>query len=236
MIFLRLDKFLWEIGSRSEIKKLLKTGVVTVDGKIIKDGGFQVKDTSRVCYMGEEVFYREFIYIIMNKPQTTVSATFDKKLPVVTDLLPEEYKKFEPFPVGRLDIDTEGLLILTNDGKLAHEITSPRKQVYKKYFAVTDIPMEQSDAKLFETGINLGDFTTLPGKLEFTDNPNEVFVTICEGKFHQVKRMCEKCGKTVTYLKRISIGNLKLTPNLEPGDMYETDKSKLLELIFNQSV
>ena len=146
---MRLDKFLWELGSRSEIKKLLKSSTVTVDGVPIKDGGYQVKDTSVVCYMGEEIKYREFIYIIMNKPQNTVSATFDKKLPVVTDLLPDEYKKFEPFPVGRLDIDTEGLLILTNDGKLAHEITSPKKQVYKKYFAVTDIHMEKEDVKVF---------------------------------------------------------------------------------------
>lgn len=233
---MRLDKFLWELGSRSEIKKLLKSGTVTVDGVPVKDGGFQVKDTAHVCYMGKEIFYREFIYIIMNKPQNTVSATFDKKLPVVTDLLPVEYKKFEPFPVGRLDIDTEGLLILTNDGKLAHEITSPKKQVYKKYFAVTDIPMEKEDVKVFEDGMDLGDFTTLPAKLEFTDNPNEVYITICEGKFHQVKRMCEKCGKTVTYLKRVSIGNLELDSQLIPGDMFETDKATLTELIFTQKV
>lgn len=233
---MRLDKFLWELGSRSEIKKLLKSGTVTVDGVSVKDGGFQVKDTAHVCYMGKEIFYREFIYIIMNKPQNTVSATFDKKLPVVTDLLPVEYKKFEPFPVGRLDIDTEGLLILTNDGKLAHEITSPKKQVYKKYFAVTDIPMEKEDVKVFEDGMDLGDFTTLPAKLEFTDNPNEVYITICEGKFHQVKRMCEKCGKTVTYLKRVSIGNLELDSQSIPGDMFETDKATLTELIFTQKV
>ena len=233
MIFLRLDKFLWETGTRSDIKKLLKTGVVTVDGAVIKDGSFQVNETSRVCYMGKEVFYREFIYLVMNKPQNTVSATYDKNLPVVTDLLTEEYKKFEPFPVGRLDIDTEGLLILTNDGKLAHEITSPKKQVYKKYFAVTDIPMEKSDVSAFEEGMDLGDFTTLPGKLEFTDNPNEVYITICEGKFHQVKRMCEKCGKTVTYLKRVSTGRLELDENSKPGDIYETDRESLVKLIFD---
>lgn len=233
MICLRLDKYLWELGSRSEIKKLLKTGVVTVDGAPVKDGSFQVKDGSRVCYMGEEIIYREFIYLVMNKPQNTVSATYDKKLPVVTDLLPEEYKKFEPFPVGRLDIDTEGLLIITNDGKLSHEITSPKKQVFKKYFAVTDIPMEKSDVRLFEDGMDLGDFKTLPAKLEFTDNPNEVYITICEGKFHQVKRMCEKCGKSVTFLKRVSIGNLRLAPESKPGDIYETDKDALIELIFN---
>ncbi len=233
---MRLDKFLWELGSRSEIKKLLKTGVITVDGTPVKDGGFQVKVTSSVCYMGKEIKYREFIYIVMNKPKNTVSATFDKKLPVVTDLLSEEYKKFEPFPVGRLDIDTEGLLILTNDGKLAHEITSPKKQVYKKYFAITDIPMEKDDVTTFEEGMDLGDFTTLPSKLEFTDKPNEAYITICEGKFHQVKRMCEKCGKTVTYLKRVSIGNLELDTNKEPGDMYEIDKDTLTELIFNNKV
>lgn len=229
---MRIDKFLWELGTRSEIKKLLKTGVITVDGATVKDGGFQVKDNSVVRYMGNEIKYREFIYLIMNKPRDVVSATWDKKLAVVTDLLTEEHKKFEPFPVGRLDIDTEGLLILTNDGKLAHEITSPKKKVYKKYLAITNPPMEAEDAKAFEDGMNLGDFTTLPGKLEFSDNPEQVFITICEGKFHQVKRMCEKCGKTVTYLKRVAIGGLELNDDMAPGDIRETDKTDLTRLIF----
>ena len=128
---MRLDKYLWELGSRSEIKKLLKTGAVTVDGKPVKDGGFQVTESSAVLYNDKAIKYREFIYLIMNKPQGYVSATWDKKMPVVIDLIDEEHKKFEPFPVGRLDIDTEGLLIITNDGKLTHELTFPKKNIQK---------------------------------------------------------------------------------------------------------
>ena len=232
---MRLDKYLWELGSRSEIKKLLKTGAVTVDGKAVKDGGFQVTENSVVCFNEKKIEYREFIYLIMNKPQGVVSATWDKKLPVVVDLIDEEYKKFEPFPVGRLDIDTEGLLIITNDGKLTHELTSPKKNVQKKYFARTNPQMDTEDIKAFEAGINLGDFTTLPGKLEFTNNPEEVYITICEGKFHQVKRMCEKCGKTVTFLKRVSIGGLNLDKNLSPGNVKEITKRELTDKIYNIS-
>ena len=232
---MRLDKFLWELGSRSEIKKLLKTGVVTVDGKVIKDGGFQVTENSLVCFNDEEIKYREFIYLIMNKPQGVISATWDKNLPVVVDLIDEEYKKFEPFPVGRLDIDTEGLLIITNDGKLTHELTSPKKNIQKKYFAKTVPPMDKEDAAAFEAGMDLGDFISLPGKLEFTDNPEEVYITICEGKFHQVKRMCEKCGKTVTFLKRVSIGGLYLDDDLDTGNVKEISKSQLVDKIYNIS-
>lgn len=232
---MRLDKFLWELGSRSEIKKLLKTGAVTVDGKQIKDGGFQVNENSEVYFGDKKVKYREFIYLVMNKPQGVISATWDKKLPVVVDLIDEEYKKFEPFPVGRLDIDTEGLLIITNDGKLTHELTSPKKNITKKYFAKTCPPMEESDVEAFEKGMDLGDFTTLPGKLEFTDNPEEVYITICEGKFHQVKRMCEKCGKAVTFLKRVAIGGLNLDGSLEAGNVKEISKEQLTDKIYNIS-
>ncbi len=232
---MRLDKYLWELGSRSEIKKLLKTGAVTVDGKAVKDGGFQVTENSVVCFNEKKIEYREFIYLIMNKPQGVVSATWDKKLPVVVDLIDEEYKKFEPFPVGRLDIDTEGLLIITNDGKLTHELTSPKKNIQKKYLARTTPPMDKEDIKAFEEGMDLGDFTSLPGKLEFTDDPEEVYITICEGKFHQVKRMCQKCGKTVTFLKRVSIGGLNLESFLDVGNVKEITKEELTDKIYNIS-
>ncbi len=232
---MRLDKFLWELGSRSEIKKLLKTGVVTVDGKQVKDGGFQVNESSEVYFANKKIEYREFIYLVMNKPQGVISATWDKKLPVVVDLIDEEFKKFEPFPVGRLDIDTEGLLIITNDGKLSHELTSPKKNITKKYFAKTEPPMEKEDVAAFERGMDLGDFVTLPGSLEFTDNPEEVYITICEGKFHQVKRMCEKCGKTVTFLKRVAIGGLVLDDSLDLGKAQEISKEELVNKIYNIS-
>lgn len=229
---MRLDKFLWELGTRSEIKKLLKTGSVTVDGKIVKDGSFHVDESNIVECFGKVHKYREFIYLVMNKPAGVVSATWDKKLPVVVDLIDEKYKKFEPFPVGRLDIDTEGLLILTNDGQLCHNLTSPKKEIYKTYYAKTEPHMEQADKDVFSQGIDLGDFVSKPARLEFTDNPENVYITICEGKFHQVKRMCEKCGKTVTYLKRVSIGEFTLPENFEPGSVIEISKEELIDKIY----
>ena len=233
---MRLDKFLSSVGTRSEVKKLIKKGLVSVGGETVTDSGFQVSETDEtVMYMGERVLYREFVYIIMNKPRGYVSATWDKHQPVVVDILSEELKRFEPFPVGRLDIDTEGLLILTNDGDLTHKLISPKKDVSKTYFARTDVPMEDADAKLFEAGMDLGDFTSKPAKLEFTDNPNEVYITISEGKFHQVKRMCEKCGKKVVFLKRISIGKLKLKDGLGIGEYYEVSKDELTASIFGMN-
>ena len=230
---MRLDKFLWELGTRTEIKKLIKSGAVSVDGKIIKDSGFHVDSGSVVQCNGKEHTYRQYIYLVMNKPQGVVSATFDKHLPTVTDIIDQEYKKFSPFPIGRLDIDTEGLLILTNDGQFCHELTSPKKGIKKKYLASTSPAMEPADAPAFAEGMDLGDFTTLPGSLEFTHVPEQVYITICEGKFHQVKRMCQKCGKTVTYLKRVSIGGYTLPSNLMPGDTIEIDKQQLSRLIYS---
>ncbi len=231
---MRLDKYLWELGSRSQIKKLLKTGVVCVDGEIAKDPAAQVNDSSSVTYMGKEHKYREYIYLVMNKPKGVVSATFDNHLPTVIDIIPEEYKKFNPFPVGRLDIDTEGLLIITNDGKLSHELTSPKKDLFKRYIATTDIPMEEKDIDVFKSGMDLGDFTAKPGNLELTDDPYKSIITISEGKFHQVKRMCEKCGKTVKELTRISIGEFSLPKSLMPGDTKEVSKQELMDLIYTQ--
>ena len=228
---MRLDKFLWEKGTRSELKKLIKKGIVTVDGKVVTDSGFQVNEESQVYFDGKLVKYREFIYLVMNKPPGVISATFDKKLPTVIDLLKEEYRRFEPFPVGRLDIDTEGLLIITNDGELAHNLTSPKKDVKKTYLAKTEPPMDTDDVKIFEEGMDLGDFVTKPAELKFTDTPEIVYITISEGKFHQVKRMCEKCGKKVTYLKRVSIGNLCLGDESQAGEIYEISKDELINQI-----
>jgi len=229
----RLDKYLGSVGTRSEIKKLLKTGIVTVDGKTVKDGGFHVNEESVVLCEGKRIIYKEFIYLILNKPEGYVSATWDKHKPVVVDLLSDEYKRFEPFPVGRLDIDTEGMLILTNDGELAHNLTSPKKDVTKTYMAITDVPMEKKDAEMFALGMDLGDFVAKPGTLEFSDDEYTVFITVSEGKFHQVKRMCEKCGKKVEYLKRVAIGNMKLKPDMKIGDIIEVTKDELLDMIFN---
>lgn len=226
---MRIDKYISGCGyaSRKDVKKLIKQGLVFIDGEVCKKPEEQTDENSIVEIDGERLIYREFVYLMLNKPQGCVSAVYDKKYPVVTEFVPEEYAHFEVYPVGRLDIDTEGLLILTNDGQFAHEMTSPKKDVYKRYFAVLDKPMEEKDVEIFAGGMEFKEFTAKSAKLEITENPNEVYIEIAEGKFHQVKRMCERVGKTVTYLKRVAIGNLKLDKSLEKGEVRELTKDEL---------
>lgn len=226
---MRIDKYISGCGyaSRKDVKKLIKQGLVFIDGEVCKKPEEQTDENSIVEVDGERFIYREFVYLMLNKPQGCVSAVYDKKYPVVTEFVPEEYAHFEVYPVGRLDIDTEGLLILTNDGQFAHEMTSPKKDVYKRYFAVLDKPMEEKDVEIFAGGMEFKEFTAKSAKLEITENPNEVYIEIAEGKFHQVKRMCERVGKTVTYLKRVAIGNLKLDKSLEKGEVRELTKDEL---------
>lgn len=226
---MRIDKYISGCGyaSRKDVKKLIKQGLVFIDGRVCKKPEEQADENSVVEVDGERLIYREFVYLMLNKPQGCVSAVYDKKYPVVTEFVPEEYAHFEVYPVGRLDIDTEGLLILTNDGQFAHEMTSPKKDVYKRYFAVLDKPMEEKDIEVFAGGMEFKEFTAKSAKLEITENPNEVYIEIAEGKFHQVKRMCERVGKTVTYLKRVAIGGLKLDESLEKGEVRELTKEEL---------
>ena len=226
---MRIDKYISGCGyaSRKDVKKLIKQGLVFIDGEVCKKPEEQTDENSIVEVDGERLIYSEFVYLMLNKPQGCVSAVYDKKYPVVTEFVPEEYAHFEVYPVGRLDIDTEGLLILTNDGQFAHEMTSPKKDVYKRYFAVLDKPMEEKDVEIFAGGMEFKEFTAKSAKLEITENPNEVYIEIAEGKFHQVKRMCERVGKTVTYLKRVAIGNLKLDESLEKGEVRELTKDEL---------
>ena len=220
---MRIDKYIANCGyaSRKDVKKLIKQGAVTVNGEVCKKAEAQVDEGGIVCVNGERLVYREFVYLMLNKPQGYVSAVFDKKYPVVTDLVDEEYAHFEVFPVGRLDIDTEGFLILTNDGQFAHEMTSPKKNVYKRYFARVDKPMEENDIEEFAKGMEFKEFTAKSARLEITDNPCEVYIEIAEGKFHQVKRMCERVGKNVVYLKRVAIGNVGLDESLPLGGVRE---------------
>ncbi len=229
---MRLDKYISGCGyaSRKEVKKLVRLGAVTVDGEIAKKPDTDVPEDAEVRVNGEKLCYREFVYLMLNKPAGCVSAVFDKKYPVVTDFVGEEYRHFGVYPVGRLDIDTEGLLILTNDGQFAHEMTSPKKNVYKRYFAVLDKPMEESDIEAFAKGMEFKDFTAKSAKLEITENPREVYIEIAEGKFHQVKRMCERVGKTVTYLKRVAIGGLELDETLEKGEIRELTDEELRKI------
>lgn len=224
---MRLDKFISNCGyaSRRDVKKLVKQGSVIVDGKPAERADMNISENAVVKVGGTELNYREFVYLMLNKPSGYVSATEDKRYPVVTELVGAEYAHFNVFPVGRLDIDTEGLLILTNDGRLAHDLTSPKKNIYKKYFARLDRPAERSDIDEFAKGMKFKDFTAKPAVLEITENPDEVYIQIAEGKFHQVKRMCGMVGKNVIYLKRVSVGNLELDETLETGGIRElTDK------------
>ena len=231
---MRLDKFLSDTTphSRKELKSFIRRGAVTVDGKVVKVPEFQVAEDAVVTLNGVVESYRKFVYLMMNKPAGFISATEDGNAPVVTELLPEEYRHFEVFPAGRLDKDTEGMLILTNDGDFAHRMTSPRKEVWKRYFARVDAPMTELDAGMFESGMDLGDFTAAPGRLILSENPGEVYVEIREGKFHQVKRMCAKVGKNVLYLKRCAVGGVTLDETLLPGacrELTEAEKELILQ-------
>lgn len=228
---MRLDKFLSEASaySRRDIRALVKEGRVTIDGRRAASPDEKTDETAaRVEVDGVPVRYRKYIYLMLNKPCGYLSATEDDRDPVVTDLVPEEFRHFAPFPVGRLDKDTEGLLLLTNDGRFDHALMSPKKELYKRYYAELDAPAEPPDAAAFAAGMAFRDFTAKPAKLEIDpENPSHVFVEICEGKFHQVKRMCERVGKQVVYLKRVAIGELKLDEKLPAGAVRELSADEL---------
>ena len=228
---MRLDKFLSESTphSRKDIRTFVKRKVISVNGVCAKSADMKVDENKDiVCVNGKAVQYKKFIYLMLNKPQGYLSATEDDHDPVVVDLLPEDLKHFAPFPVGRLDKDTEGLLLLTNDGQFDHELMSPRKNLYKRYYAELDQPAVPEDIELFAAGMEFKEFTAKPARLEISpDDPRKVYVEIAEGKFHQVKRMCERAGKNVLFLKRVAIGALLLDPALECGKVRELTAEEL---------
>ena len=234
---MRIDKMLANLGfgTRKEVKKLLKTGAVKIDGEIVKDAKQHVDPESQaVTVHGETVEYKEFIYLMMNKPAGLLSATEDSSQETVVDILEEEDQVFEPFPVGRLDKDTEGLLLLTNDGQLAHRLLSPKKHVPKTYFAVIDGEVTEEDIEAFRSGVTLDDgYETKPGELRILKSGirSDIELTITEGKFHQVKRMFQAVGKRVVYLKRISMANLELDETLELGEYRELTDEELDQLL-----
>ena len=224
----RLDKVLsnFGFGTRSKIRQLVKDGAVRVDGEAVTDGGMQIDPQScTIDVYGEVLNYRKFIYIMMNKPAGVISATEDSRQRTVLDILPEKYSCFGLFPAGRLDVDTEGLLLLTNDGQLAHEILSPKKHVPKRYYALIDGMVGQYAMECFKSGVVLNDgYKTMPAELYIImsgEQNSEIELVLHEGKFHQVKRMFEAIGRKVTYLKRIKIGGLELDNRLAPGDCRE---------------
>ena len=230
----RLDKIISNLGygSRKEIKALVKKGLVKVDGEIVKDNGLLIDPEKSVINInGEDLFYREYIYLMMNKPDGVISATYDNREETVIDLLEVEHQVFDPFPVGRLDKDTVGLLLLTNDGELNHRLISPKWHVDKVYYAKIDKAVDEKDVEAFKNGITLDDgYKCKEGKLEIINSSNEgaeVMVTIQEGKYHQVKRMFEALGKTVVYLKRTEFGGLPLDQDLEEGEYRELTEDEL---------
>lgn len=226
----RLDKILSNmgIGSRKEVKALVKAGEVFADGVQVSDPGLQIDpDITVISVCGQKLEYKKYIYLMLNKPAGFVSATEDKRMRTVAELVPGELAHYEPFPVGRLDIDTEGLLIMTNDGQLAHKLLSPKHRVPKVYYAQLNKEAEQEDIDAFKKGVVLDDgYVTLPADLEIIGR-GETLVTICEGKYHQVKRMFQAVGKEVIYLKRLSMGGLKLDEDLEIGGIRELTEEEL---------
>lgn len=230
----RLDKILANLGygTRKELKKIVRNGIVEVNGVVAKDSGMQVDpEKDKIVINGEEIYYRKFIYLMMNKPDGVISATYDNRDETVIDLLEVEHQVFEPFPVGRLDKDTVGLLLLTNDGELNHRLIAPKWKVDKVYFAKIDKEVTESDVKAFQKGITLDDgYVCKEAKLEIqsaSEDGSDVLVTIQEGKFHQVKRMFEAVGKKVVYLKRIEFGTLKLDEELEEGEYRELTEEEI---------
>ena len=216
---MRLDKYLAGMGAgtRSELKKAVRAGRVTINGVKAKDSSIHVGEDDVVCMDGKEIKYERFVYYLMNKPAGVISATEDPRERTVLDLIGGQQRK-GLFPVGRLDKDTEGLLLITNDGELAHRLLSPGRHVDKVYFARLDGPVGERERELFAQGLRVDEMlTAMPAVLEILESANEVRVTIREGKFHQVKRMFAAVGREVLYLKRLSMGPLTLDNGLAAG-------------------
>ena len=222
---MRLDKYLAEmgVGTRQEVKKQIRQGKAAVNGTVVKAADTKIDETSdEVTISGRNISYVSYEYYILNKPARVVSATEDRRDTTVIDLIKEKKRK-DLFPVGRLDKDTEGLLLITNDGDLAHRLLAPKKHVDKVYYAKIDGMVTEEDVKRFAEGIDIGaeeEEMTRPAKLDIMKSAeeSEIRLTIHEGKFHQVKRMFLAVGKEVTYLKRERMGTLCLDENLKPGE------------------
>lgn len=223
---MRLDKLLAHTGygTRKEVKQIITNGWVDINGQTVKKVGFQVDiENDVVTVDGQVVQYQKYHYYIMNKPEGIISATEDHYHETVIDWLGPDYAHLDLFPVGRLDIDTTGLLLLTNNGQLAHQLLSPKREVPKRYFAVVNGIVEEKDIDKFAKGLDLGDFVTQPSQLTILNvdeakNQSRIEVVIHEGKFHQVKRMCEKINCEVIQLQRLSMGPLSLPDDLPIGE------------------
>lgn len=218
---IRLDKYLADmgLGTRTEVKKDIKKGRISVNGEIIKSPEYKIDtQTDAVLADGKEIAYEELVYYMLNKPQGVVSATEDRRDKTVLDLISEKRRK-DLFPVGRLDKDTEGLLLITNDGELAHNLLAPKKHVDKKYFVRLKAPLSEENRKCLEEGVDIGENKlTLPAQVfVLNEERDEAEIIIREGKFHQIKRMFHAVGNEVVFLKRLSMGSLVLDETLLPG-------------------
>lgn len=232
---MRLDKYLCEAGkgTRSEVKKIIARGDVSVNGSIIRDPAAKLDENSdEVTIGGVPVRYADFEYYMLNKPKGVISASRDKRdknAVCVTDLIQEKIRQ-DLFPVGRLDKDTEGLLIITNDGELAHRLLSPKHHVDKTYYAELDSSVSREGAERIMAGVDIGDDKpTLPCQINMLSD-SSCFITIHEGRYHEIKRMFKTEGRTVNYLKRISMGPMSLDTELEPGE-YRSLSSEEIELL-----
>lgn len=231
---IRLDKYLADmgLGTRKEVKSYLRKGRITVGGAVETSPERKIDVAlERICMDGREVAYVTYEYYMFHKPAGCVSATEDNCHKTVLDYI--DAKRKDLFPVGRLDIDTEGLLLITNDGELAHQLLSPKKHVEKVYYAKVDGQVTKEDIRLFETGLDIGEEKpTLPAKLEICSSGavSEILLTITEGKYHQVKRMFEATGKQVIYLKRMAMGTLRLDETLEKGGFRTLTETELQQL------
>ena len=227
---MRLDKFLCEanLGTRSQVKDLIRRGAVTVNDVSVKGAETRVdEETDIVCVQGRPVHYQKFFYYMLNKPPGIVSATRDKLSATVMELLRPEHRRSDLFPAGRLDKDTEGFLLLTNDGELAHRLLSPKKHVDKTYRVSIDHGLSEEDIHRLEQGVDIGeDCPTLPAKVQQLEE-TVILLTIQEGKFHQVKRMLMAVDNSVTALKRISFGGITLDDTLMPGEYRELTKEEV---------
>ena len=230
---MRLDKFIVESGlaSRTEIARAAKNGAITVNGEIVRRSSGHIDPVcDKVTYCGREVIYREFTYIMLNKPEGYVSATTDDLSPTVLELLTPELQKIGLFPCGRLDKNTLGLMILTNNGPLSHKLLSPKNHVDKKYYFEVKFPISDKDVSDLESGVDIGGYMTAPCKVEMIDERHG-HITLTEGKYHQIKLMAEAVHNQITFLERVTFGPITLDRNLVRGEWrYLTDEEqKMLE-------
>ena len=224
----RLDKVISSQTeySRGDVKKLLKLGVITVNGEVVNKPNIYVDaNNDIICVDDMKIDYKKYVYLVLNKPKGYISATCDGNYPVVVELVPYEYQNRNIFPCGRLDKDTTGLMILSDDGDFSHNLLSPKKHVSKKYLVEVDKDLDDSLIDSFKEGIQLKDFTCKSSLLEIIDN-RHCYVTLTEGKYHQIKRMFKYFGIEVINLKRISMGKLELPKDLEEGECRELTKEE----------